>query len=90
VINRTRKSIADLRTNVEKSLGCPVYAEIPEAPQEFSQAYAVGRLLDKGSSVRQHISQLASKIEGRQMVAPRPRLRLFGFSGRDKEAAPVH
>ena len=66
ILNRMPRR-ADLTSEeVQKILGLPVYASLPNNYPELFEAYAHGTLLPSNSDLGQHLAKLAMKIAGIQ------------------------
>jgi pilus assembly protein CpaE len=74
VLNRMPKRSDLTPEEVERILGVPVYATLPNNYPELFEAYAHGNLLPPGSELGQHLGRLTMKIAGVQ--APKSKARL--------------
>jgi len=74
ILNRVPKRSDLTPEEVERILGVPVYATLPNSYPELFEAYAHGNLLPPNSELGQQFSKLALKITGAQ--APKSKARL--------------
>ncbi len=63
ILNRVPKRYELTSDDMQRSLGLPVYAELPDRP-ELDDAYAAGKLLGGNSDLGKAFSDLALKIAG--------------------------
>jgi len=81
VFNRVPKLDSVSSSDIEKALGFPVFATLPECAREMDDAYANARFLDKALPVRRQIAQLTAKMLGiEEKPAPKGMLALFKFA----------
>ena len=66
ILNRAPKRSDLTGEEVERILGVPVYAALPNNYSELFEAYAHGNLLTSGSELGQHLGRLTMKIAGVQ------------------------
>lgn len=79
VLNRAPKRLEIAPDELEKMIGVPVYACIPNNYPELYQCYSEGKLLARGSRLGENIAELSRKLSG---VAEEPKVKrrfaLFG------------
>lgn len=79
IVNRAPKRMDIAERELEKMIGVPVYAAIPNNYPELYQCYSEGKLLARGSRLGQHIAELTRKLAGvDEESKPRKRFALFG------------
>jgi pilus assembly protein CpaE len=78
ICNRIPKQIEMSAEDLEKMLGIPVYAMLPEDYQAVYDAYSTGKLVQPASKLGGHLNRLAMKLAG---GAPedKPKRRFFSF-----------
>ncbi|MBZ5608165.1 MAG: AAA family ATPase [Acidobacteriia bacterium] len=64
VLNRAPKRFDVTLEELERMLGAPVYATLPDDYQALNESYTEGKLLSPGSTLGKHFSRLAMKIVG--------------------------
>jgi pilus assembly protein CpaE len=77
ILNRVPKRCEISRSDVESSLGLPVYAELPEQG-ELETAYMAGKLLDPNSELGKQFTNLALRVAGVRVESSRGWGSLFG------------
>jgi pilus assembly protein CpaE len=78
LLNRTPKMMDISVQELEKILGRSLYAALPNDYMGLYQSYSSGNLLDSGSRLAQHFTELASKIAGVPPVKNKKKFALFG------------
>lgn len=78
IVNRAPKRMEMEAEELEKMIGVPVYASIPNNYPELYQCYSEGKLLARGSRLGQHIADLTCKLAGIEEPRARKRFALFG------------
>ena len=64
VLNRFPKRAEITIEEVESMIGQPIYATLPDEPQEVSEALAEGKLVPSESHFGSHTNRIVSKIAG--------------------------
>jgi Flp pilus assembly CpaE family ATPase len=70
VFNRTSKSALISEADIEKALGHPVFWTLGDYSREMGDAYAEGRFLDEGLTLRKQMARLVAKARGVEQKAP--------------------
>jgi pilus assembly protein CpaE len=81
ILNRAPKRLDVAPGELEKMLGVPIFAMIPNDYAELYETYAEGRMLNRNSELGKQISQLAMKlvnVEEETTAKPKKRFGLFG------------
>jgi len=78
VLNRTPKTMDISTQELEKMLGRPVYAALPNDYMSLYQSYSSGNLLDGNNKLAQQFALFASKIAGIQPMKSKKKFALFG------------
>ena len=78
VLNRVPKRVDVTPEELEKMLGLPIFAMLPNDYPELYDCYSEGKLLARNSNLGQHIARLAAKISGAKMDPPKKKFSLFG------------
>ncbi len=78
VLNRAPKMMDLTREELEKILGRPLYATLPNDYPILYESYAKGMLLPPGNRLAQHFARLTSQIIGAEAVKPKRRFSLLG------------
>jgi pilus assembly protein CpaE len=78
VLNRVPKRVDVTPEELEKMLGLPIFAMLPNDYPELYDCYSEGKLLARSSNLGQHIARLAAKISGTKMDPPKKKFSLFG------------
>ena len=87
VLNRVHARVVLGRGELEKALGFPVFAELPNGEEDLDQSCAAGGSLPAGSALRKQIALVASRFEG-AVEEPAPK-RSGGFMRLLERAAEV-
>jgi Flp pilus assembly CpaE family ATPase len=64
VLNRAPKRYEITMEELEKMLGSPVFAVVPNDYMALNECYADGKLLPAGSALNRHFASLAMKLAG--------------------------
>lgn len=64
ILNRAPKRLDITPSELEKMLGVPIFAMVPNDYQELYETYAEGRMLNRSSELGKQISKLALKLAG--------------------------
>jgi pilus assembly protein CpaE len=79
VLNRAHKRLDIALTELEKMLGVPVFAMVPNDYPELYETYAEGRMLTRSSELGRHMAQLAVRLAGlEEAPVAKKRFGLFG------------
>ena len=78
ILNRTPARPDTTPRELEKVLGHPIYAMLPDDYAALCDSYCDGRLLVAGSTLARHLSRLAHKIAGTPEEKSRRRFSFFG------------
>jgi pilus assembly protein CpaE len=78
VLNRVPKRVDVTPEELEKMLGLPTFAMLPNDYPELYDAYSEGKLLARNSNLGQHIARLAAKVAGTKMEPPKKKFSFFG------------
>ncbi len=79
VLNRAPKRLDITPTDLEKMLGIPIFALIPNDYPELYEAYAEGRMLGKTTELGKQIARLATKLASmEEEKSAKKRFALFG------------
>jgi pilus assembly protein CpaE len=78
VINRAPKRLDITTSELEKMLGVPIFAMIPNDYPELYETYAEGRMLNRNSDLGKSIAKLAMKLASFEEKDPKKRFALFG------------
>lgn len=87
VLNRFAARSAVSQADVERALGVPVCAVLPNHYVGLSEAYSDGKLLREGSVLRQQIRLLAANLAGVDAAPGKPRSALLSFFKRSAGAS---
>lgn len=79
VINRMPKRAEIQLPELEKVMGHPIYAALPNDYRIVSEAYAESKLIEPDSNPGMHIGRLAIKLAGLAPVENKRIRKLFGF-----------
>ena len=79
VLNRTPKRLDISLEELDRMLGVPVYATVPDEYGALHEAYSNGTLLPPNSSLSKHFARVAAKIIGVQPKAQKKAFGLFSF-----------
>ncbi|MBV9083182.1 MAG: AAA family ATPase [Acidobacteriaceae bacterium] len=77
VLNRTPQTMDISTQELEKMLGRPLYAALPNDYLALYQCYSSGNLLDSNNRLAQHFALLAAKIAGTPAAKPKKKFSLF-------------
>jgi pilus assembly protein CpaE len=78
ILNQSPKRLDATPEELEKMLGLPVFATLPNEADELYEAYSEGKLLGRNSNLAKHFAALASRIAGVQPeTAKKTRFGLF-------------
>ncbi|HUP04878.1 MAG TPA: AAA family ATPase [Bryobacteraceae bacterium] len=80
ILNRTPKRLEITPGDLERMLSIPIYCMIPNEYTALYEAYAEGRMLDRGSELGKGIARLASKLANVQAEEKTAKKR-FGLFG---------
>ena len=64
VLNRVPKRVDITAEELERMLGLPVFAMLPDDYQALYECYSEGRLLPRNSDLAKHMARMASKLAG--------------------------
>jgi pilus assembly protein CpaE len=78
VLNRVPKRVDVTPDELEKMLGLPTFAMLPNDYPELYDCYSEGKLLPRSSNLGQHLARLAAKISGVQTQPAKKKFSLFG------------
>ena len=79
ILNRSPKRLDITPGELEKMLGVPIYAMVPNDYPELYEAYAEGRMLTRTSELGKNITRLAVKLAGlEEETTKSKRFALFG------------
>jgi pilus assembly protein CpaE len=78
IINRAPKRLDITTSELEKMLGVPIFAMIPNDYPELYETYAEGRMLNRNSDLGKSIAKLAMKLASFEEKDPKKRFALFG------------
>lgn len=80
ILNRSPKRLDITIGELEKMLGLPIFAMIPNDYPELYETYAEGRMLNRASELGKHMTKLAQKLSGieEDTQQSKKRFRLFG------------
>ncbi len=79
ILNRAPKRLDITTSELEKMLGVPIFATIPNDYPELYETYAEGRMLNRNSELGKHMTKLAMKLAGiEEEKTPKKRFGLFG------------
>ena len=79
LLNRSPKRLDITPAELEKMLGLPIFAMIPNDYPELYETYAEGRMLNRNSDLGKQIARLASKLSGmEEEKSGKKRFGLFG------------
>lgn len=77
ILNRTPKMMDITHEDLQKVLGRPLYAMLPNDYPSLYQAYSAGTLLPANNRLAQQFSVLTSKLAGIQTAKPQKKFSLF-------------
>ena len=80
ILNRSPKRLDITVGELEKMLGVPIFAMIPNDYPELYETYAEGRMLNRASELGKHMTRLAQKLSGieEEKQTGKKRFGLFG------------
>lgn len=79
LLNRAPKRLDITPVELEKMLGLPIFAMVPNDYPELYETYAEGRMLNRSSDLGKQIAKLASKLSGlEEEKSGKKRFGLFG------------
>lgn len=78
ISNRVPKQLEMKPDDLEKMLGIPVYAMLPEDPAALHAAYSEGKLVNEGTNLGRQLERLAAKLSGGD-AEHKPKRRFFFF-----------
>jgi pilus assembly protein CpaE len=79
ILNRAPKRLDITPGELERMLGLPIFAMIPNDYPELYETYAEGRMLNRNCELGREISRLALKLAGlEEEKAPKKKFGLFG------------
>jgi len=80
ILNRLPKRLDITVGELEKMLGVPIFAMIPNDYPELYETYAEGRMLNRASELGKHMTRLAQKLSGieEEKQTGKKRFGLFG------------
>jgi pilus assembly protein CpaE len=78
VLNRVPKRVDVTPEELEKMLGLPTFAMLPNDYPELYDCYSEGKLLARNSHLGQHIARLAAKVSGTKLEPVKKKFSLFG------------
>jgi len=80
ILNRAPKRLDITPAELEKMLGVPIFAMVPNDYPELYETYAEGRMLNRNSDLGKQISRLAIKLAALEIEekSPKKRFALFG------------
>jgi pilus assembly protein CpaE len=79
ILNRAPKRLDITTSELERMLGVPIFATIPNDYPELYETYAEGRMLNRSSELGKHMTKLAMKLAGiEEEITPKKRFGLFG------------
>lgn len=80
ILNRAPKRLDITVGELEKMLGVPIFAMIPNDYPELYETYAEGRMLNRTSELGKHMTRLAQKLSGIEDEKPANK-KMFGLFG---------
>jgi pilus assembly protein CpaE len=80
ILNRAPKRLDITPAELEKMLGVPIFAMVPNDYPELYETYAEGRMLNRNSELGKQIARLAIKLAALEIEekTPKKRFALFG------------
>lgn len=78
VLNRVPKRVDVTPEELEKMLGLPVYAMLPNEYPELYECYSEGKLLPRNSNLGQNLARFAAKVAGISEQKSKRKFSLFG------------
>ena len=80
ILNRAPKRLDITVGELEKMLGVPIFAMVPNDYPELYETYAEGRMLNQSSELGKHMTKLAHKLSGLEEEKG-PQKKRFGLFG---------
>jgi pilus assembly protein CpaE len=77
ILNRSPKRLDITVGELEKMLGVPIFAMVPNDYPELYETYAEGRMLNRNSELGKHMTKLAQKLSG--IEEEKPHKKRFGM-----------
>jgi pilus assembly protein CpaE len=77
ILNRSPKRLDITVGELEKMLGVPIFAMVPNDYPELYETYAEGRMLNRNSELGKHMTKLAQKLSG--IEEEKPQKKRFGL-----------
>lgn len=81
ILNRSPKRLDITIGELEKMLGVPIFAMIPNDYPELYETYAEGRMLNRASELGKTMTRLAQKLSGLEEEKPAAAKKRFGIFG---------
>jgi pilus assembly protein CpaE len=78
ILNRVPKRVDVTPEELEKMLGLPAYAMLPNDYPSLHDCYSEGKLLGRGSNLAQQLARFAAKLAGVLPEAGKKKFSLFG------------
>ena len=79
ILNRAPKRLDITPGELEKMLGLPIFAMVPNDYPELYETYAEGRMLNRNSDLGKHIAKLAMKLVNLEEKKPNGSKKIFAF-----------
>jgi len=79
ILNRSPKRLDITVGELEKMLGVPIFAMVPNDYPELYETYAEGRMLNHSSELGKQMTKLAQKLSG--IEDEKPQKKRFGLFG---------
>jgi pilus assembly protein CpaE len=79
ILNRSPKRLDITVSELEKMLGVPIFAMVPNDYPELYETYAEGRMLNHSSELGKQMTKLAQKLSG--LEDEKPQKKRFGLFG---------
>jgi pilus assembly protein CpaE len=77
ILNRSPKRLDITVNELEKMLGVPIFAMVPNDYPELYETYAEGRMLNRNCELGKHMTKLAQKLSG--IEEEKPQKKRFGL-----------
>jgi pilus assembly protein CpaE len=81
ILNRSPKRLDITVGELEKMLGVPIFAMVPNDYPELYETYAEGRMLNSSSDLGRQLAKLAHKLSGLEEERPQGGKKRFGLFG---------
>jgi len=81
ILNRSPKRLDITVGELEKMLGVPIFAMVPNDYPELYETYAEGRMLNSSSDLGRQLAKLAHKLSGLEDEKPQGGKKRFGLFG---------